>query len=232
MPAAQPPGRGNGGPECSSFRYRHTVDGRGRRPAKKLTELHVTGQALHPERSTSGLCPGHPRRSSVWMVSQPTTEGVAVCVRDQVEAAVRSGYRVTLACPEAGDLVVWATEHGAEWERVEMRRSPHLSDFAAIIQVRRLARSHALVLLHSSKAGAVGRIALASLWRRRPPSVFSPHGWSWLAGGRFSPPYRLTERILLPVTTAVVAVSGEERSAGRATLGVGRWPSGQSGHRG
>jgi glycosyltransferase involved in cell wall biosynthesis len=41
-----------------------------------------------------------------------------------------------------------------------------------------------------------------------------------LVGGRLSALYRLTERILLPVTTFVVAVSGEERSAGRAALGA------------
>ncbi|HEX2320405.1 MAG TPA: glycosyltransferase [Streptosporangiaceae bacterium] len=180
----------------------------------------MSGQALHRERSISGLCPGHPRPSRLLILSQPTTEGVAVCVRDQVDAAVRSGCHVTVACPQAGDLAAWAIERGAEWERVEMRRSPHLSDFAAVAKVRRLTLSHDLVLLHSSKAGAVGRVALASLGRRRPPSVFTPHGWSWLVGGRLSALYRLTERILLPVTTFVVAVSGEERSAGRAALGA------------
>jgi glycosyltransferase involved in cell wall biosynthesis len=85
--------------------------------------------------------------------------------------------------------------------------------------VRQLARAHALVHLHSSKAGAVGRLALASLGRQRPPSVFTPHGWSWLVGGWLAPVYRLTERIMLPVTTAVVAVSAEERAHGRAVLG-------------
>ncbi|MGN6676585.1 MAG: glycosyltransferase [Streptosporangiaceae bacterium] len=180
----------------------------------------MTRQALRSERSSGRSCPDHPRRSSVLIVSQPTTEGVGFCVRGQVDAALRGGYHVTVACPEEGDLAIWATEHGAEWQKVEMRRSPDLRDFAAVIRLRRLARSHALVLLHSSKAGAVGRIALASLGRRRPPSVFTPHGWSWLVGGWLSPLYRLIEWILLPVTTAVVAVSDEERSAGRAALGV------------
>ena len=115
--------------------------------------------------------------------------------------------------------LAWAIERGAVWDRVEMRRAPHLSDLRAVMYVRRLARSHALVHVHSSKAGAVGRMALASLGRRRPPSVFTPHGWSWLAGGWLSPLYRLAERILLPVTSAVVAVSEEEKSAGRAALG-------------
>jgi glycosyltransferase involved in cell wall biosynthesis len=50
--------------------------------------------------------------------------------------------------------------------------------------------------------------------------VFTPHGWSWLVGGWLSPLYRLVERILFPVTRAVVAVSEEERSSGQAVLGA------------
>jgi glycosyltransferase involved in cell wall biosynthesis len=87
------------------------------------------------------------------------------------------------------------------------------------MRLRQLARDHALVHLHSSKAGAVGRLALMSLGRRRPPSVFTPHGWSWLVGGWLAPIYRLLERIMAPWTTAVVAVSTEERSHGQAVLG-------------
>ena len=129
------------------------------------------------------------------------------------------GYKVTVACPSVGDLAGWVQERHATWERLEMRRSPHPSDVLAILRVRLLARDYALVHLHSSKAGAVGRLALASLGRRRPPSVFTPHGWSWLVGGRLAPVYRLLERIMMPVTTAVVAVSEEERSHGEAVLG-------------
>lgn len=155
----------------------------------------------------------------VLIVSQATVDGVAVCVRDLVDAAVGRGYDITVACPSAGDLAGWVTERGAAWERLELRRSPHPSDMPAVARIRQLARAHALVHLHSSKAGAVGRLALASLGRRRPPSVFTPHGWSWLVGGWLAPVYRLTERIMLPVTAAVVAVSAEERAHGQAVLG-------------
>jgi len=145
--------------------------------------------------------------------------GVAVCVRDLLQAAVGSGYDVTVACPSAGDLAAWAQEQGAAWKRLEMRRSPHPSDALAVARIRRLARHSDLVHLHSSKAGAVGRLALVSLGSSRPASVFTPHAWSWLVGGRLAPAYRLIERIMMPVTTAVVAVSAEERSLGQAALG-------------
>ena len=155
----------------------------------------------------------------VLIVSQATVAGVAICVRNLVRAAVDSGYDVTVACPSKGDLAAWIEEEGARWERLEMRRAPHPGDLLAFLRVRRLARASTLVHLHSSKAGAVGRLALASLGRTRPPSVFTPHGWSWLVGGWAGPFYRLIEWALLPVTTAVVAVSDGEQAHGRTVLG-------------
>ncbi len=165
-------------------------------------------------RSGPGLDSGR-----VLIVTQATVDGVAICVRDLIQAAVSNGYELTVACPPGGDLLTWAQQRGARWVRIDMRRAPHLSDILAVLRIRRLVREHALVHLHSSKAGAAGRLALASLGRRRPPSLFTPHGWSWLAGGRLEPAYRLFERIMLPVTTAMVAVSAEERSHGLAVLG-------------
>jgi glycosyltransferase involved in cell wall biosynthesis len=147
---------------------------------------------------------------------------VAVCVRELARAAVTAGYDVTVACPRAGQLARWASEHGARWEPLEMRRSPHRSDIRAFARLRELVRGRALIHLHSSKAGALGRLALASLGRQRPPSVFSPHGWSWLVGGCQAPIYRLVERALLPVTSAVLAVSEEERACGQAALDPGQ----------
>jgi glycosyltransferase involved in cell wall biosynthesis len=165
-------------------------------------------------RSGPGLDSGR-----VLIVTQATVDGVAICVRDLIQAAVSNGYELTVACPPGGDLLTWAQQRGARWVRIDMRRAAHPSDILAVLRIRRLVREHALVHLHSSKAGAVGRLALASLGRRRPPSLFTPHGWSWLAGGRLEPAYRLFERIMLPVTTAMVAVSAEERSHGLAVLG-------------
>jgi glycosyltransferase involved in cell wall biosynthesis len=167
-------------------------------------------------RSASSPAPGSCR---ILIVSQATTDGVAVCVRDLVQAAVNNRYEVTVACPSTGNLAAWVQERGAAWERLDMRRSPHPSDILAVARIRRLARASNLVHLHSSKAGVAGRLALASLGRRRPPSVFTPHGWSWLVGGRLAPAYRLIEWLMIPVTTAVVAVSDEERSLGQAVLG-------------
>lgn len=144
---------------------------------------------------------------------------MASCVRELVQAAVSGGYQVTVACPSDGDLPAWVQERGASWERLDMRRSPNPGDILAVMRVRRLARTHCLVHVHSSKAGVVGRLAVASLGQQRPPIVFTPHGWSWLVGGWRAPVYRQIERIMLPLATAVVAVSAEERAHGQAVLG-------------
>jgi glycosyltransferase involved in cell wall biosynthesis len=157
--------------------------------------------------------------SRILIVSQATVHGVAICVRDLVQAAVCMGYQVTVACPSTGDLPAWVQQRGAGWERLEMRRSPHPSDILAVMRLRRLARTHDLVHVHSSKAGVVGRLAVASLGPRRPPVVFTPHGWSWLVGGWLAPLYRWTERVVFPLATAVIAVSEEERANGQTVLG-------------
>jgi glycosyltransferase involved in cell wall biosynthesis len=175
-----------------------------------------------PRNSARGIrSAGYSARGScrILIVSQVTVSGVALCVRDLVQAAISNGYDITVTCPSSGDLAAWVQERGADWERLELRRAPHPGDILAVARIRRLAQASDLVHLHSSKAGAVGRLALVSMRRRRPPSVFTPHGWSWLVGGWQAPAYRLFERIMLPVTTAVVAVSEEERSHGRDVLG-------------
>jgi glycosyltransferase involved in cell wall biosynthesis len=164
--------------------------------------------------------PSEGKPSRILIVSQATVDGVAVCVRDLVEAAVDAGYQVTVVCPATGKLRGWVQQRGATWVRLEMRRPPHPGDILAVMRLRQLARTHDLVHLHSSKAGVVGRLAVASLGPRRPPVVFTPHGWSWLVGGRLAPLYRWTERLVFPLATKVVAVSDEERAHGQAVLGA------------
>lgn len=157
----------------------------------------------------------------VLVVSQPVSGGVAVCVRQLVEAAVRAGHSVTVACPSeaSGPLAEWISTVGATHVPLEMARRPAPRDMRDVLALRRLARQVDVVHLHSSKAGALGRVATRSLVRRRPPVVFTPHAWSWLVGGRLAPLYRFIERTLAGSADRIVAVSHAEAHDGRAVLG-------------
>lgn len=161
-------------------------------------------------------------RLDVLIVSQPAEYGVAVCVLQQAEAAVAEGHRVVIACPDAhrGPLADWARKIGASHIPLNLDRHPALRDLRGVWSLRRLARGRDVVHLHSSKAGAGGRMAVATLRRRnRPVVVFTPHSWSWQVGGRLAVLYRWIERLLAGRCDAIIAVSEHEAADGRAVLG-------------
>jgi glycosyltransferase involved in cell wall biosynthesis len=151
-------------------------------------------------------------------VSQPTDGGTARVAATLVSAAVRAGHTVSVACP-AGDLAEATRAAGATWTPLELRRSPHPSDLRHIGRLRRLIRDVDVVHLHSSKAGAVGRAALAlTPPRHRPGSQFTPHGWSWYVGGRLAPAYRAWERQAARYANVISVVSAGELEDGRRVL--------------
>jgi len=163
---------------------------------------------------------------SVLLVSQPTIGGTAVHVRELAAAAVRAGWNVSVACPRDGRLSGWAVEAGARWIELPMTRHPGWSDVRARRRLGRLMRGFDVVHLHSSKAGALGRLGglgpLGGLGRRRSSServVFTPHAWSWNVGGPLAPLYRWVERRLASAADVIVAVSDEEADVGRRILG-------------
>src|SRR5438132_2938733 len=155
------------------------------------------------------------------LVSQPTAEGAAIHVASLAAAAVSGGHSVTVACPAGGNLSLWAHEAGARWVESDLARRPAPSDLTHGLRLRRLMAGADVVHLHSSKAGALGRLALAGLPRgRRPACVFTPHAWSWLPGGVAAPLYRSVERALGHVADVIVAVSPEEAAQGEQALGA------------
>ncbi|TMK51912.1 MAG: glycosyltransferase family 4 protein [Actinobacteria bacterium] len=177
-------------------------------------------------RSTSALDTGAPsvgarRRLRILHVSQPTDGGCAIAVRFLAEAGTRAGHTVTVACPRQSDLPGWITDVGAHWHPLPMVRWPAPGDISTALRMRRLFERADVVHLHSSKAGALGRLALRSLGKRAPASCFTPHGWSWLVGGPMAPAYRTYERVAAAWTDVIVAVSEEEAAAGRGVLRPG-----------
>ncbi|GAA3444395.1 glycosyltransferase [Planomonospora venezuelensis] len=116
---------------------------------------------------------------SVLHVAQPVEGGVAGYVAAAAADQARRGWDVAVACPGRGRLPADLAALGVRWLEWEAGRSPGPGVPGEARRLRALVRQtcpHA-VHLHSSKAGLAGRLAL----RGAVPTLFQPHGWSWLA---------------------------------------------------
>ncbi len=128
-----------------------------------------------------------------------------------------SEFDVTVAAHGSGPLHDAARAAGVPFVHLEhMRRDLHAwRDALALLELVRLCRSlrpH-IVHAHSSKAGALGRLAAALAGV--PIRIFTVHGWSFAAyGGPVGRFYLWVERLLRRLTTAVVCVAGSAREAG------------------
>jgi len=97
---------------------------------------------------------------------------------------------------------------------VNMRRAPHpVQDVVAIVKIARILRSGRFDIIHahSSKAGALAR--LAARGATTVPVVYTPHAFSFLAGGWAAPAFKAFERAARRWTRRLVAVSEAERAA-------------------
>src|SRR5580700_7036332 len=129
-------------------------------------------------------------RLRILHVSQPVDGGTASVLQLIAKADRDRGHDVKIASP-SGPLEQWAHSEGVPWTGLHLTREPSLQDLPSVRKLRRLLVGVDLVFLHSSKAGAVGRIASLTLPpSRRPACVFVPHAWSWYVGGRLSTLYR------------------------------------------
>ena len=157
-------------------------------------------------------------RPRVLHVSQPVDGGTASVLQLVATADRDHGHEVAIASPP-GQLEHWARCAGVPWTRLDLNREPTIHDLWSLRELRRLLVEVDLVFLHSSKAGAVGRMACSTLRRRRRPAcVFVPHAWSWYVGGRASNLYRHFERIAALWADAIVTVSRREALDGGSAL--------------
>ncbi|HSB38404.1 MAG TPA: glycosyltransferase family 4 protein [Gaiellaceae bacterium] len=126
-------------------------------------------------------------------------------------------FEVTLAARGGGPLRAGAEAAGVPFvELRHVRRSINpWRDALALAELVRLCRRVRpdIVHAHSSKMGVLGR--LAARLARVPVRVFTAHGWSFVAytglAGRL---YLLVERLMRPLTSAVVCVSEASRAQG------------------
>lgn len=148
-------------------------------------------------------------------MSQATTAGVGRFLENAVIDQQRRGWEVSLASPPEERLIERCREVGATHLRWHAVRSP-LSGLMS--EGRSLARiitdvDPDVVLLHSSKAGLVGRLVL----RGSRPTIFRPAAWSFLEGSRPVKTAALAwERWAARWTTTVLCVSEGERRRGES----------------
>lgn len=148
-------------------------------------------------------------------VAQPTDGGAAAVVARVAADQARRGWEVSVACPAGEPLAGALAAAGVRRLAWAATRSPGPATLGEAVRLRRLLRQERpdLVHLHSSKAGLAGRLVL----RGRVPTLFQPHGWSWLAvGGPVAAATRAWERRAARWSARVVCVSAGERAAGEA----------------
>jgi glycosyltransferase involved in cell wall biosynthesis len=192
-----------------------------RADAHTLLGIPIRSLRLHPPRASiprasipRASIP--PRVTRVLLVHQPTDGGVARHVRDLANGLGERGYEVTLCGPRAPEGVV----ESVDWRGLNLQRAvaprPDLTAVATLAQVVRELRPD-IVHAHSSKAGAVAR--LARVFHPRIPLLYSPHLYAFAGYFERSTErraYRVAERLLAPATSRVVCVCEAEARLARA----------------
>ena len=156
------------------------------------------------------------------VIARLNVGGPSLHVTYLTEGLEARGYRTTLAAGKIsggeGDMAFVAAGRGidVEWIPHLQREVSALRDIAVVSHLAALIRRERPHVLHThtSKAGAVGRIAAVAAGRFRPPVIVHTfHGH--MLKNEFDPArervFRNIERRLAPVADALVTVSPEVR---------------------
>jgi glycosyltransferase involved in cell wall biosynthesis len=156
------------------------------------------------------------------VIARMNMGGPALHVAYLASGLQKRGYDTTLAAGTLArgedSMAFVADELGVEVVRIDElgREISPLRDFVATIKLARLIRRDRPQILHThtAKAGTVGRVAALLAGSRRPPIVvhtFHGHVLRGYFGPLRSLLFRLLERRLASITTALVAVSPQVR---------------------
>lgn len=159
----------------------------------------------------------------VLLVHQPVDGGVGRHIADLAAGLSERGDHEVLLCGPARPA---GAPSSCDWCKLDFGRAiDPTGDLLALARLLRLIARHRpdIVHAHSSKAGAVAR--LAHLARPRTAFLYTPHGYAY--AGYFSRElerglYREIERGLAPLTTRVVCVCEAEARLARRIGPAGR----------
>jgi glycosyltransferase involved in cell wall biosynthesis len=157
----------------------------------------------------------------ILLVLEATIGGTRRHLRDLALELRERGFAVHIAYsalrdPDfVRDLTLFRS-NGIGLTEIPMRRGPSpLRDLGAVLRLRRLIRKFApdIIHLHSTKAGFIGRISAIGTGIR---VLYTPHCFAFEMESRLRPLYRLTERMLAPLTDGLIAVCESEANAARS----------------
>lgn len=96
-------------------------------------------------------------------------------------------------------------------EQIEMQRAIGFSDIKATLLVRKIIKQYKpdIVYAHSSKAGAIARVANVGLWNK---CIYNPHGWAFKmkVSKKKQAVYTWLERIMALFCDKIVCISDAE----------------------
>lgn len=149
--------------------------------------------------------------------------GSHIHVRDLALALQKDGHNVTVFIGGKGPVIQNFQNLGLNVVRIpSMRRN--IAPFFDIRAYKELKKEVALfypdiITTHSSKAGFLGRIVA---WKLDIPVIFTVHGWAFTDGKSKIKRaiYKILEKVVVPVTDKIVAVSNYDKELGIQQLNL------------
>jgi len=156
-------------------------------------------------------------------VLEATAAGTRKHLWEIVAALPPEEFRVAVICANRRDPsfardIESFRARGCPVHVLRMTRGLHpLWDPLVLLQMRRLLKSNCcdILHLHSSKAGWLGRLAATGLDCR---VIYTPHAFPFLQRVLLRGLYWLLERLVVPATDLLLAVSRAEAEVARSTL--------------
>ncbi len=147
-------------------------------------------------------------------IIQPTSGGAERYLFMLLKNMQKQGYEHILVCSYGQNIVPYK-DYISDYKYVRMNREISLiNDAKAILKLRKLIKSIKpdIIYCHSSKAGAVGRIANMRLGY---PVIYNAHGWAFNMDCNVFKRniYKWIEKILAVFTTYIIAISDYEKKS-------------------
>lgn len=138
-----------------------------------------------------------------------TTEYIYLLLKNMNE----NKYQNILICPSSGNLQKKISELNIKIYILEMIRNiSFFKDFKDILKIRKILKQEKpdVLFLHSSKAGALGRIAQLRL--KNTKVLYNPHGWAFNMECSTKKKwfYGIVEKFLSNFTDVIINISNDE----------------------